>query len=308
MEEDNRNYIHNKNISQETIDITNKIKKNDDPYPFYSLDKIKEILIQSGEFDIELINKIIKNESILELEKYMNSIKKKTKNDCPSKQKDNYLKIKRDREINKNGDLVYKLFYRADIIIKRIKSNLFYYCFKLINKMIYKNKEEGIKLSRIPSEIICYLNSEKNLDLFEKPLKDLFSFDASISYQYESKDYNAKLINQILEHKIEFEDYDTIMFLFKITLNDWIDLFTFKKDLFTLVKEYNAVNVNYTKIRNNYIGVNDLLNNLSKINESNEYFSLFLLCVFNLQRWFYIKKMKKLAKKENNLKCIYILI
>jgi hypothetical protein len=164
--------------------------------------------------------------------------------------------------------------------------------------MIYKNQEEGIKCLRIPPEIILCLNREKNLDLFEKPLKDLFSFDISIKYKSISKDYNAKLINQIVEHKIEFEDYDTIMFLFKITLNDWIDLFTYKKDLFTLVKEYNAVNVNYTKIRNNYIGVNDLLNNLSKINESNEYFSLFLLCVFNLQRWFYIKKMKKLAKKE----------
>jgi hypothetical protein len=292
MEEDNRNYIHNKNISQETIDITNKIKKNDDPYPFYSLDKIKEILIQSGEFDIELINKIIKNESILELEKYMNSIKKKTKNNCASNQKDNCLKKKRDRKTYKIGDVW------THNMIRKIKFKLVDYCFKLINKMIYKNEEEGIKFLRMCPEIIFCSNSEKNLDLCEKPLKDLFSFDISIKYKSISKDYNAKLINQIVEHKIEFEDYDTIMFLFKITLNDWIDLFTFKKDLFTLVKEYNAVNVNYTKIRNNYIGVNDLLNNLSKINESNEYFSLFLLCVFNLQRWFYIKKMKKLAKKE----------
>ena len=85
------------------------------------------------------------------------------------------------------------------------------------------------------------------------------------------------------------------MFLLKITLNDWIDLFTYKKDILTLIDEYNCLNVNDTKIKNNFIGVNHLLNEISKEN-NDKYYSLFLLYVFNFQRWFYIKKGRNRKK------------
>ena len=200
-----------------------------------------------------LTDKIIKEKSIIEAEEYMNSTKKITINDfmyqndnifkqenyinleCEEvKDKDNYLKIKRGRK-NIRIDGGEHNRYDADNIIKKIKAKLFDYCFKFINSIIFKKDQEGLQLLKIDYKYIDQLNRKKNLDLFEMPLIDLFSLDISGKYKSKSKDYNKILINGILEQKIETEDFDTIMFLFKITLNDWIDLFTYKKDLLTLV-------------------------------------------------------------------------
>ena len=67
------------------------------------------------------------------------------------------------------------------------------------------------------------------------------------------------------------------------------DLFTYKKNLFTLVNKYNAVNVNYAKIKNNFVGINHLLNKISE-GIDDDYFLLFLHYVFNFQRFLYLKK------------------
>jgi len=162
--------------------------------------------------------------------------------------------------------------------------------------MIYINNEEKICLLKIDHKYIAQLNIKEYLDLFKLPLADLFSLGVNNIFNLKS-DYNAKLINEILMQKIEIEDFDTIIFLFKITFNDWIDLFTYKKDLFTLVNEYNAVNVNYTKIKKNLICVNHLLKEISNFGESDKYFSHFLLYIFNLQRWLY--NLKKRNDKKN---------
>ena len=162
--------------------------------------------------------------------------------------------------------------------------------------MIYKNGEESIKLLKINYKHIDQLEKKKNLVLFEMSLSDIFSLDVSSKYSSKKEDYNKVLISGILEKEIEVEDFDTIMFLFKITLNDWIDLFTYKTDILTLINEYNASNVNYNKIQNNFIGVNHLLNKISEKNDC-KYYTLFLLYIFNFQRWFYIKRGRILKKK-----------
>ena len=136
--------------------------------------------------------------------------------------------------------------------------------------MIYKNNEEGIQLLKIDYKYIDKLERKMNLDLFEMPLADLFSLDVSRKYKSKSKDYNKILINGILEQKIEVEDYDTIMFLCNITLNDWIDLFTYKKNILTFINDQNAINVNKTKIQENFIGVNHLLNEISEKNDDDK--------------------------------------
>jgi len=205
---------------------------------------------------------------------------------------DNYLKIKRNKNDGKKKHRHYSNF----IFFKIIKFKLFHYCYKFINRMIYINNEEKICLLKIDHKYIAQLNIKEYLDLFKLPLADLFSLGVNNIFNLKS-DYNAKLINEILMQKIEIEDFDTIIFLFKITFNDWIDLFTYKKDLFTLVNEYNAVNVNYTKIKKNLICVNHLLKEISNFGESDKYFSHFLLYIFNLQRWLY--NLKKRNDKKN---------
>ena len=339
-EEDNkRYYIHNDNNYQDTnikpfmntnnnfdnrtSDITDKrlknLVKNENAPPFYSLNVIRGILIQNEENSNKLFDKIIKDQRVLESEEYMNSGKKQSKNNFnyqndnifnqenfndfeyeEFKEKDNYLTKKRGRKTNNNSGEGHNS-YDADNIIKKIKAKLFDYCLKFLNKMIFKNNEEGIQLLKIDYKYIDKLERKMNLDLFEMPLADLFSLDVSRKYKSKSKDYNKILINGILEQKIEVEDFDTIIFLFKITLNDWIDLFTYKKDILTLINEKNSTNVNCTKIQEQFCGVNHLLNEIFD-KRDDKYYTLFLLYIFNFQRWFYFKKGRVLKKKENKIK------
>ena len=334
-EEDNkRYYIHNDNNYQDTnikpfmntnnnfdnrtSDITDKrlknLVKNENAPPFYSLNVIRGILIQNEENSNKLFDKIIKDQRVLESEEYMNSGKKQSKNNFnyqndnifnqenfndfeyeEFKEKDNYLTKKRGRKTNNNSGEGHNS-YDADNIIKKIKAKLFDYCLKFLNKMIFKNNEEGIQLLKIDYKYIDKLERKMNLDLFEMPLADLFSLDVSRKYKSKSKDYNKKLINGILEQKIEVEDFDTIIFLFKITLNDWIDLFTYKKDILTLINEKNSTNVNCTKIQEQFCGVNHLLNEIFD-KRDDKYYTLFLLYLFNFQRWFHIRKGRVLKKK-----------
>jgi len=331
-EEDNRRYyIHNSNISQHvnarpflkqsynfdrTSYITDKrlknIPKNDNNVPlFYSLDTIRGILIQNEDFNNRLIDKIVTNDQkVIESEEYMKTTKKKYINNFfyqddnfkpenfinfeyeEVKEKDNFLKIKRGRK-TKRDNVEEHNRYDADNIIKKIKAKIIDYCLKFINKIINKKDEEKIQLLKIDYKYIDQLERKANLDLFEMTLKDLFSLDISRKYKTKSEDYNKILINGILEEKIEIEDFDTIKSIFEITLNDWIDLFTYKKDTLTLV------NGNNTKIQENFVGVNRLLNKISEKGCQNDdkYYTLFLLYLFNFQRWFYIKKGRILKKK-----------
>ena len=166
--------------------------------------------------------------------------------------------------------------------------------------MINKNDKESIKLLKIAYKYIDQLEKKKNLDLFEMHLKDLFSLEISSKFYTKSKDYNKILINRILEQEIKVEDFDTIIFLFKITFNDWIEIFTYKKSILSLINEYNAENVNYIKIKKEFIGVNHLLNEVLKKKDFKndcKYYTLFLLYIFNFQRWFYIKRARILKNK-----------
>lgn len=283
------------------------------------MNAIRELIIKNEEDNNranDLINKIKVDKLVLEAEEYMNSTKKinidentfypssniiKQENFIESvieemEQKDNFLKIKRGRKCERNDGEEHDRYY-SDNIIKKIKAKIFDCLFKFINKMIYKNDGEGIQLLKNNYKYIDQLNRKINLVLFEMPLIDLFSLEVSGKYKLKSKDFNAKMINEILQEKNEIDDYGTIMFLFHISLNDYIDFFTYKKDIFTLVNEYNAVNVNYGKIQKNFIGANDILNDISKNNNS-KYYTLFLLYAFNFQRWFYIKKGRNRKSKK----------
>ena len=309
-------------FEERTQETNIKLSYNDSPKDlpkkeivpsFCSLNYIRELIAKHDEYrSNEIITKIINDKTVLEAEEYLNSGKKITidncmlssdnnlaqenSNDLEYEIKDNYLKIKRGRKSERNDGEEHDRYY-ADNIIKKIKAKIFDNCLKFINKIIYTNEEEGIQLLKHDYKYIDQLNRKKNLDLFEMPLMDLFSLDISGKYKSKSKDYNEKMIKEIIQQKFEHEDYDTIMFLFRISLNDYIELFTYKKDIFEVMYKYNAINVNYSKIKENLIGANHLLNEISK-NNDDKYFTLFLLYTFNFQRWFYIKKGRNRKSKR----------
>ena len=317
----------NNTLDNRTSDITDKrrknLLKNDNVPPFYSLNTISGILIQNDINYYRIIDRIINTDpKVIEAEEYMKSTKKISidnlmyKNDYnynfnfnqenlfdfeykEVKEKDNYLTKKRGRKTDKNVGEEHNC-YDSDNIIKKIKAKLFDCCLKFLNKMIYKKDDERIQLLKIDYKYIDKLERKTNLELFEMPLADIFSLDISRKYKSKRKDYNKALINGILEQQIEVEDYDTIMFLFKITLNEWIELFTYKKDILTLKSEHNDENVDWIKIQENFFGINHLLNEISEkkdFRNDDKYYILFILYIFNFQRWFHIKKGRVLKKK-----------
>jgi len=325
-EVDDRRYFQDNYIFEEKTKETNiKLSQN---YPQKDLPK-KEIipsfcslntaneLIGNNDHNYrcnETLNQIVFDKTVLEEEEYLNSTQKKTiddfmfPNDIIVKQgnsnnleyeiKDNkYLKTKRGRKGERADGEEHDRYY-ADNIIKKIKAKIFDYLLKFINKFIYTNNENGIQLLKTDYKYIDQLNRKKNLDLFEMSLMDLLSLDVSGRHKSKSKDYNKKMIKEI-QQRLDLEDYDTILFLFNISLNDYIDLFTYKKDIFELANQYNALNVNFTKIKDNFVGANDLLSEIAKNNDA-KYYTLFVLYTFNFQRWFFIKKGRNRKSKKFN--------
>ena len=139
----------------------------------------------------------------------------------------------------------------------------------------------------------------ENWQLLEKPLKDVFSLDVSTKYTSKHKNFNENLIKTILSKNNDDNIYgNTIKFLFEITLNDFIDLYTYKTDISSLAEKYNAVNIDHKIIRDKFHGVEHLL---KKISEGNNqyYYSLFLLHIFNYKRWFVKLKGRNHKIKEN---------
>jgi len=293
---------------------------------FYSLNLIQGILvniIDDNDKENDIISKIIKNKLVIEAEEYLKSGKKINinnikdyideynnffdkgniiysegeeveiiENNLSQKKRGRPTKESRGEEHNR---------YSGDNIIKKIKAKLFNFCYIFINSMINNNEDKEIKILKIEYKNIDKLKKEYNLDLLKRPLKYLFSLNVSDKYKTKSqnKDHNDKLIKDIIDEKkyIEIEDYNTIKFLLDISLSDWIDLFTYKKDIYTLAKEYDVLDINYDKIQHNFIGASHLLKKISKENKT--YFSLFVLYLFNFQRWFDIKKGRNVQKKED---------
>jgi hypothetical protein len=170
----------------------------------------------------------------------------------------------------------------------------------------YYNKDNNDKketILKIQYKNIDNLKKDYNLELLKKPLKYSFSLDVSDKYRTkkENKDYNAKIIKEINDPNkyTEIEDYNTIKFILDISLTDWIDLFTYKKDISTLADEYHASDINIGKIQDNFIGAIDLLKDIPKDSKEDQvYYSLFILYLFNFQRWFWIKKGRNVEKKK----------
>ena len=296
---------------------------------FCSLNSIRGILVnQIDDIDNDIINKIVKHEYVAKAEEYLNPPMKININNEKDDMNENdnisdkgnildlgsekigitenkLLKIKRGRKTENTGGEEHNRF-SGDNIITKIKSILVNDCHEFINSMINNNYDKDKKeiiLKIDYKKNIVSLKRDYNLELLEKPLKYLFSLDVSDKYssKKENKDYNEKIIKEIIEQKkhIEIEDYNTIKFILNISFNDWIDLFTYKKDIFTLAEEYHASDINFGKIQEKFIGAIDLLKDILKVYKEDQiYYSLFVLYLFNFQRWFWIKKGRDVNKKK----------
>jgi len=264
-----------------------------------SVDDIKENLGKS-KYDSSTKKELIENIiSLKEEEEFMKSGKnikinddkknsyekeyeKKKKEQDPNYIK--YLKKKRGRKTSEHGLKIHDK-YSSNNIIKKSKCLIINEFRNLVNRILGQDL-----ILKINYEAYNNVNKEKNLDLLKKPLKDFFSLDVSKKYLSEKKEFNANLIKKVFSKNNDKNDKDDIIkFLFQITLNDWIDLFTYKININTLKDKYKDKNDYCEKIQENFHGVENLLKTILE-KENKYYYSLFALHIFNFQTWFELRK------------------
>ena len=117
------------------------------------------------------------------------------------------------------------------------------------------------------------LKKDSDIELLKMQLKDIASKDISSKYKSKDKDWNAKIIDKIMKNE---NGDEKLLNLLNMTFNEWIDIFTYKKE-----NEYNKE-------------INLLQTALFKLNKNNqnnkEYLSKFIFYLYNYKRWFESKK------------------
>ena len=187
-----------------------------------------------------------------------------------------------------------------DNIIKKIKAEFFKYLTLFLNNVI-NDKNTDNKIYKIDYRFINQLNKEIDLRYLNMPLKNLFSLlDVSPKYKYINPKSNKIYIKELLNGQID----EAIKFAFNITFRDWIDIFSFKKEVKDLLNEYNVKDDNNAicqKIKESLVAVDHLLNNLAEKERNNKkYFSNFTFYLYNYELWFFKKKGRNSKSKSNN--------
>ena len=298
----------NLNYSTRELNFEKEDNINNKDYPkFCSLFEIKELII--NKLDISKCNDIIKNieynKRVEEGENKLQLIRKKRERPNVEEYDNIYdINPKKDKEnYHKRGPKTQKYNYKKehnkyspDNIIKGIKSRIFEYPIKFLNNMLEKYKEPNRDLLlKLDYKYINKVNKKFDLEYLNMPLKHLFSNEVSfkVKQKLKDKDYNKNTIERI----IQIETDKTVLFALNMKFNDWLDLFTLKKNVIDIVIDYDVDpnDIDYKKIENNLIKVDNLLN-IMLDNNKDEYFSLFTLYLFNYKRWFSIKKGRDIIR------------
>ena len=166
--------------------------------------------------------------------------------------------------------------YSADNILKKIKGNFFRYGIDFLNMFLNKNNQKGELLYLNYKKYINNLTKKKEIDLFKMKLKDFASLEVSKKKKSNlDKYFNKNFINDIL--KDTEKNNETIQnFLNNISFEEWIDVFTKKRQDYNL-EEFNGLQNSLEKVAKEY-------------KDDDEYFTRFVFYLFNYPNWFYNKK------------------
>ena len=281
------NYEENQNIIQPSIN--NEENENNDRKQIYNIKDIISIL-KKNKFPETIINKINKDiitikdkESVYLFESRKLKRKYENKNKENLKENKSKNKIKKGRKMKDGDDIGIHKKDSSDNIIKKCKAIFFSCVIKYIQKYInqYKNpNSKEIKLLKLNySKYVNRLKKDIDLELLEKSLKDLASFETSSRYRSnDDKQWNKKIIDKVYENE---KDNIKIMNLLNMSFGEWIDYFTLKNEL---DKDFEF---------------NELKSTLEKIAKNNNeiYFSRLILYLYNYKRWFKNKKGRNRSNK-----------
>ena len=258
---------------------------------FFTFENIKDQLKDNSfnKYKI-IIDKSIEAQEIKEIEYEMKS-KTKQRNEYGKKVATNihispYLRgRKRAVDINERAHNKKS----PDNIIKKIKKYFIEYLINFLNAII-REKEYRLKMLDY-KKYINKLKREEDLKFLKMIVKDCLSQDISPKYIKSSSDHNKIRISKILN---EQKENKVIKFVFNMTIKDWIELFTLKKNIYEIENLENLTISESEQIQSLIPSIKEILD---KNKDDEIYFTKFIFYLYNYENWFLIKKGRNREKK-----------
>ena len=284
----------------------------------YDYDKIKDDIFPKINLKEEIKENFIRSEKIVSLEKSLSDetfSNKKTRKRGLNKSNGEIKKKRGRKRKHESSDALHKND-SPDNIIKKIKSklmkNLLIFINDLLNSLEEKNKilinlninsksqketEEKIQIIKKIDykKIVNDMKRQNNLAFLKMTLKEFLSNKISEKYSTLSKDLNKSIINELLNKE---KENLIIKYIFNLTYGDWIDIYTYKKEITDFG---NIDNESAKKIEKYFQKVDSLLIEIYNLNFGNNYFSLFISLLYNFERWFFVKQNRKRKDKKEKV-------
>ena len=152
-----------------------------------------------------------------------------------------------------------------------------------IIKIFGLNQQKDFEFKKLDyKKNVDTLKKDEEMKLFNMPLKDVVSLEISSKYSLTNdKDTNKQKMKNLLEYE---KDNKELIYLLNMKFGDWIDVFTFQKEI-----NFNS----------KFNGIENILKSLCE-NERDDYFSnyfsRFIFYLFNYKNWFENKKGRKPKK------------
>jgi hypothetical protein len=276
---------------EEKLDISEEDNKKDENiFPFIYNPSLIEVITKSTDINLEELtkrkrnrpkNEVINNNPIFnyinnneneEKEKKVNieiniEIKPEVKNKATKRGRHKKGKSSgRDAKHNK---------FKADNIIRKIKTKIFQYIFKLLNNSLKHTNRRFLPLNK---KLHDNLKRDLNLKLLESKIYEIYENSELNNRQIKYGNPNKKLIHKIFEEKIETK----AITILNMTLNEMLNYIR-KNDYYNFLKEIRDKEEKNNENSKEYI--NEYMNKVS--NWLNGY-----------EEWFLYKCGRDTTKKE----------
>ena len=258
-------------------------------------------LLEKDEKDLNCILKVFTKTKLMEeeeeLEKNGGKYKKRRRDNYEEEQKGLEKVTKRGRKGKNPQERAKHTKNKADNILKKVKLNFIANCLSFVNKIIKIEKKKKCEiLKKLKFEFIGSLKRDNELKLLNSTLGEVLSQEISEKYKKSESYFNKDIIKSYTEEKNEQYNL-TISEVLNIGLNDWLNIFTMKKEISELPKLNSET---YKKIEDAMPKLSSLLKTIQVKNSNEiEYLSNFIFCLYNYKWLFSIKTSKK--NNNNNL-------
>ena len=276
---------------EEKLDISEEDNKTDENLiPFIYNPSLIEVITKSTDINLEEltkrkrnrpINEVINNNPIFNnINNNENKEKKKKVNieiniEIKPEEKNKATKRGRHKKGKSSGQDAKHNKFKADNIIRKIKTKIFQYIFKLLNNSLKHTNRRFLPLNK---KLHDNLKRDLNLKLLESKIYEIYENSELNNRQIKYGNPNKKLIHKIFEEKIETK---TIIIL-NMTLNEMLNYIR-KNDYYNFLKEIRDKEEKNNENSKEYI---------------NEYMSKVSYWLNGYEEWFLYKCGRDTTKKE----------